>query len=153
MQPIHLAIGLGEGLITGAVLVFIAEARPELLWGCGEDTKKEGRLSYKSTLVVLGVTAVVIGGLLSLLASSYPDGLEWSMERIAGTTELEAQGGIYSLAEGIQSATSLLPDYAWKNSESVTGTMFSGVLGGVVVACLCVAVCCLLKFFRKKMKG
>ena len=31
MQPIHLAIGLVEGLITAAVLVFIYEARPEIL--------------------------------------------------------------------------------------------------------------------------
>ena len=31
MQPIHLAIGLGEGLITAAVLLFVFEARPSLL--------------------------------------------------------------------------------------------------------------------------
>ena len=31
MQPIHLAIGLVEGLITSAVLVFVYEARPELV--------------------------------------------------------------------------------------------------------------------------
>lgn len=31
MQPIHLAIGLIEGLITAAVLLFLYEARPELL--------------------------------------------------------------------------------------------------------------------------
>ena len=32
MQPIHLAIGLVEGLITAAVLVFVYEARPEILY-------------------------------------------------------------------------------------------------------------------------
>ena len=31
MQPIHLAIGLVEGLITAAVLLFVYEARPEML--------------------------------------------------------------------------------------------------------------------------
>ena len=31
MQPIHLAIGLIEGLITAAVLLFVYESRPELL--------------------------------------------------------------------------------------------------------------------------
>ena len=31
MQPIHLAIGLVEGLITAAVLLFIYETRPELI--------------------------------------------------------------------------------------------------------------------------
>ena len=32
MQPIHLAIGAVEGCITAAVLVFLYEARPSLLW-------------------------------------------------------------------------------------------------------------------------
>ena len=31
MQPIHLAIGLIEGVVTAAVLVFVYESRPELL--------------------------------------------------------------------------------------------------------------------------
>lgn len=31
MQPIHLAIGLVEGLVTSAVLLFVYEARPELM--------------------------------------------------------------------------------------------------------------------------
>ena len=40
MQPIHLAIGLVEGLITAAVLCFVYEARPELLWGTDEGVEK-----------------------------------------------------------------------------------------------------------------
>ena len=36
MQPIHLAIGLIEGLITAAVLLFLYEARPELLRAVGD---------------------------------------------------------------------------------------------------------------------
>ena len=35
MQPIHLAIGLVEGLITAAVLLFVYDARPKLLRECG----------------------------------------------------------------------------------------------------------------------
>lgn len=154
MQPIHLAIGCVEGLITAVVLVFIYEVRPELLWNYRKTAPKESRLSYKQVVAVFAVTALVIGGLLSLLASAYPDGLEWSMERVAGTTELEAEGGIYALTEKIQALTSLFPDYAWKNSESVTGTSFSGVLGGIVVIAVCVGICYILKCFRKKaVKG
>lgn len=149
MQPIHLLIGLVEGVITAAVLVFIYEVRPELLWNYNGEEKRS-RLSYKGTITVLAVTAVIIGGFLSLAASSNPDGLEWSMERVAGMAELKAEGSIYSMAEGIQSFTSLLPDYAWKNSESVTGTMFSGIFGGVVVIALCVGLCYLFRFFRNK---
>ena len=38
MQPIHLAIGLVEGIITACVLCFVYEARPDILWGVGRDT-------------------------------------------------------------------------------------------------------------------
>jgi cobalt/nickel transport system permease protein len=31
MQPIHLAIGIVEGLVTAAVVVFVWEAKPEIL--------------------------------------------------------------------------------------------------------------------------
>jgi cobalt/nickel transport system permease protein len=152
MQPIHLAIGLVEGLITAAVLAFLYEVRPELLW-CGErKQEKENRLSYRGTIGVLAVTAVVIGGLLSLAASTKPDGLEWSMERVAGTTELEAGGGVYTLAEKIQSVTSLLPDYTWKKGEAVSGTMFSGIVGGFLVLTVCVGGCYLLKYLQRRKR-
>ncbi|MDE5864800.1 MAG: energy-coupling factor ABC transporter permease [Lachnospiraceae bacterium] len=150
MQPIHLAIGCVEGAITAAVLVFIYEVRPELLWNYQGSNEKEGRLSHKQTIAVLAAATVVIGGLVSLMASAYPDGLEWSMERVAGTTELEAEGGIYALTENIQSLTALLPDYGWKNSESVTGTIFSGIFGGIVVIAVCVVICYIFKYFRKR---
>ena len=84
MQPIHLAIGLVEGLITAAVLVFIYEARPEILYGYEQDDEKAaGRMSRKGTVTALAVLALVIGGVVSLFASGYPDGLEWSMEKVA----------------------------------------------------------------------
>lgn len=150
MQPIHLAIGLVEGLITAAVLCFIHEARPELLWGINKDDAKEGKLSLKTTIIVLLVTALVIGGGLSLLASSYPDGLEWSMERIAGTTELESSGAVYDTTDSIISTTALLPDYAFKDSESAVGTSFSGIVGALIVLGLCIGTCYLFKFFKKK---
>lgn len=150
MQPIHLAIGLVEGLITAAVLVFLYETRPELLWNDQGNVEEKSRLSYKNVIVVLVVTTIIIGGLFSLFASSNPDGLEWSMERVAGTAELEAEGGVYALADNIQSATSLLPDYTWRKGESASGTMFSGIIGGIVVVIFCVAGCYILRFLRRK---
>lgn len=151
MQPIHLAIGTVEGLITAAVLCFVHEARPELLWGVGEmDTAKEGRLTFRNTIIVLGVGAALIGGVLSLFASAFPDGLEWSMEQVAGTTELEAAGGVYDALAKVQETTALLPDYAFRGSESAAGTSFSGIVGALVVVGICVGGCYLFKFFRKK---
>lgn len=109
-------------------------------------------MSYKGTVAVLLAATIVIGGLVSLVASSNPDGLEWSMEQVAGTAELEAEGRVYEAAGQVQEATAVLPDYGWKNSDSVTGTSFSGLLGGGVVIALCVAGCYLLKLFRGREK-
>ena len=153
MQPIHLAIGLVEGLITAAVLTFVHEARPELLFCSLEARQTEGRFSFRKTLGILAVAAALIGGLLSLMASSNPDGLEWSIERLTGSTELHAAGEIYQAAGSVQEFTSLLPNYALKGSESSLGTMLSGIVGGLVVALVCVGACYLFKFFRKKKKA
>ena len=148
MQPIHLAIGAVEGLITAAVLSFVYSARPELLY-CSDAAANENRLSVGKTLAIIGVCAALIGGCLSLYASSYPDGLEWSLERVTGSTELEAEGSIYEAAGSVQETTSLLPDYAFKDSESAVGTSFSGIVGGAVVALVCIGGCTAFKFYKK----
>ena len=154
MQPIHLAIGLVEGLITASVLCFVYEARPELLWK-GKDIlpEKEGKVSYKNTVIILAAAASVIGGLFSLAASSHPDGLEWSIEKIAGSTELAASGTAYEVAEKIQEITALFPDYSFKNSESILGTSFSGIFGGIAVIVLCIVSCYLFNFFKGKSEN
>ncbi len=148
MQPIHLAIGLVEGLITAAVLCFVYEVRPELLWGVEAEG---GRWTLRKTLSVFGALALLLGGALSLFASGYPDGLEWSMERVAGTAELEAAGSVYERAAAIQGAASLLPDYAFQHSDSMAGTSLSGIAGAVIVLLLCAGCCYLFKFFKKNI--
>lgn len=148
MQPIHLAIGAVEGLITAAVLSFVYSSRPELLY-CSDTSGEGSKLSVGRTLAILGVCAVLIGGGLSLFASSYPDGLEWSIERITGSTELEADGSIYEAAGSVQETTSLLPDYAFPDSESAVGTSFSGIVGGAIVALVCIGGCTAFKFYKK----
>ena len=49
MQPIHLAIGLVEGLITASVLIFVYEARPTLLW-TGDTASEQEKMSTKKLL-------------------------------------------------------------------------------------------------------
>ena len=158
MQPIHLAIGLIEGLITSAVLVFVYEARPELLMDV--NGKEEGRCSLKTTIVILAVVVAIVGGGLSLFASSNPDGLEWSM---FGNTESgysenmgldeESYGvssGAAEVAGSIQEKTAFLPDYAFADSDSAAGTSVSGLLGSAIVAGAAVLVCMAGGFFRKR---
>ena len=152
MQPIHLAIGLIEGLITAAVLCFVYEARPELLWCVrGTSKKKEGRLAFKKVMVILSVVTVLIAGGLSLLASEYPDGLEWSIEKITKSTEIEGSGTVYESLGKVQETIAILPDYTFKDSDSAIGTSFSGIIGGFTVAIVCIGGCYLFKFFRRKV--
>ena len=161
MQPIHLAIGLVEGLITAAVLSFVFETRPELL----RDVKDaEGGLKSKwslgSVVAVLAAVTLVVGGGLSLLASADPDGLEWALfgneeEGYAANMGLDEENfgvasDIADKAGSIQEATSFLPDYAFPDSESPAGTTVSGIVGSAIVAGVAVLICLAGGFFRKK---
>ena len=151
MQPIHLAIGLVEGLITAAVLIFVYESRPEMLYQI--KTEQTDKMSFKKTLVVLSVAVVVIAGGVSLFASSHPDGLEWSIERITGSTEIDAADqSIYDTSSSVQESTAILPDYAFKGSDSVLGTSVSGVVGAAVVLVLCGGVCAIITHNNKRKK-
>lgn len=161
MQPIHLAIGLVEGLITAAVLLFVYEARPELLRDANGETG--GRFSLKTTLILLAALAVVVGGGLSLLASSNPDGLEWSLFGNADSGYSENMGldeenfGVASnaadTAASVQDKTAILPDYAFEDSDSPAGTSVSGVVGAAIVAGVAVLICLVGGFFRKKKQS
>ncbi len=158
MQPIHLAIGLVEGLITSAVLVFVYEARPEILWtGQKQIVIQEkapdgrSRLSFGRTLAVLAAAAVVIAGVVSQFASSFPDGLEWSIERLTGSTELDGLGGIWSRAAGqIQELTAILPDYGFSGSDAALGVSVSGLVGAAAVILLCFLFGKLIRTGREK---
>jgi len=48
-------------------------------------------ISIRKVFVGLMVVALLTGGVLSWLASANPDGLEWSIEKVIGRTELAEQ--------------------------------------------------------------
>ena len=163
MQPIHLAIGLVEGLITAAVLIFVYETRPELIMDADtSDAAVRSKCSLRTTLVILAVVVAMVGGGLSLLASGNPDGLEWSMFGNAESGYSENMGldeeayGVQSAAAdtaaSIQEKTAFLPDYAFAGSDSAAGTSVSGLLGSAIVAALAAGICAAGGFFRKKQK-
>lgn len=146
MQGIHLAIGAIEGAIIASVLLFIYKARPQLLDNA--DEAKTAKLSFAKTLAALGTMTFFAAGLLSLYASKNPDGLEWSLDKIAGTAELENNGTVHALAAKLQEYTALLPDYAFKGTESALGTIVSGLVGSALVLLLGLGCCYAFKFFK-----
>ena len=162
MQPIHLAIGLIEGLITSAVLLFVYESRPEMLQCVEPEDGTRSKRSLKSVVAILAAAALVVGGGLSLLASSNPDGLEWALFGNAENGYAENMGldeydfGIASpaadIAGSIQEKTSFLPDYAFQNSDAAVGTTVSGIVGSVIVAGAAVLICMAGGFFRKRKR-
>ena len=163
MLPIHLAIGLVEGLITAAVLTYVYETRPELVRDVDlSEAAVSGRSSRPlgTVIITLAVFALIVGGVFSHFASSNPDGLEWALfgnEEGGYSSNMgldEENFGVSSAASqtasDIQEKTSFLPDYSFAGSENPMGTTVSGITGSVMVAAAALGICMAGRFFRKK---
>jgi len=154
MQPIHFAIGIGEGLVTAAVVTFIWKAQPELLERTANG-EAIGSISVKKVLIGILIASVLIGGFVSWFASSDPDGLEWAMERTAGTDELEVSNRIHEVLANIQNKTTFLPDYNFETETedgpgSNAGTSVSGIVGSALTLGLTAFIGMLIGFIKKK---
>lgn len=161
MLPIHLAIGLIEGCITAAILLFVYSARGELIKDVDQETK--GHFSLKQTIATLAVVTLFIGGGLSLYASSNPDGLEWALfgnaeegyqENMGLNEEEYGLASDFSIhAEQLQESTSFLPDYSFKDNDSALGTTVSGIVGAVIVAIFTFLLTNITGIFRNKKEA
>jgi cobalt/nickel transport system permease protein len=134
MLPIHLAIGIAEGLITAAVLLAVQRARPELL--AAAQARPAGR-RLGPVVVGIGVAAALAGG-LSWLASADPDGLEWSVARVASAEPAPPLGGVHELLARVQRTTALLGGRGTRGAApspagARAGNTTSGLLGGVLI--------------------
>lgn len=160
MQPVHLAIGVVEGLVTAAVVVFVWKNRPEVLEAAGGQTRLSG-VPMRRILVSLGVVALVLGAGVSWFASTLPDGLEWSIARLTGSENLEPpEGDLRGTLAEIQEKTSFLPDYGLRSEAPAEpngnasgdswpaadpGTSLAGVVGGLLTVLIAVLVGWLLR--------
>jgi cobalt/nickel transport system permease protein len=122
MLPIHLAIGIVEGIVTAAVVLFVSQARPEIL-DLAAATRRAQRWAFGNVMAVLLAVALATGGILSWFASGDPDGLEWSLARATGQEELAGpEAGLHAALAGMQEKTALLPDYDLPAGESAAAT-------------------------------
>ncbi|PKM51132.1 MAG: cobalamin biosynthesis protein CbiM [Firmicutes bacterium HGW-Firmicutes-7] len=151
MQPIHLAIGIIEGLVVASVVDFIWNTKSEIIENTAIN-KPIGVIGFKKILIILIIITALTGGILSRFASSNPDGLEWSMFKVSGQEELEANGPLYETLSTLQTKTAFLPDYAFKNTEVDKSTSFAGLVGGFLTLLLVLSMGFILKRFKKRKK-
>ncbi|MBP3454752.1 MAG: energy-coupling factor ABC transporter permease [Alistipes sp.] len=125
MLPIHLAIGIGEGLATSAVVVTLHRYDPSLLVDGRSAARTDGRHWRRGVAAVLAVTLVMAAS-FSWLASSKPDGLEWSVAKVNSGEEVTPADGepIYDVVSGVQRSTAVMPEY----DTSLAGLVGCGVI-------------------------
>jgi len=155
MQPIHLVIGIIEGLITAAVLCFVYKTRPEVLEFAPGEISEDKKYSTRKTVIVIAISAIIAGGIFSVFASANPDGLEWAIEKITGG-ELEANDPATEKTEEIRDAFVLMPDYEYKSAGeggSATGTSAAGIAGAAMTFALAGAVGTLITVVKKRRKS
>ena len=157
MLPIHLIIGLIEGIITAAILCFIYRTRKEIIETANAGAQMSG-ISIKGVVILIVITAILLGGVVSLFTSEKPDGLEWSIERtteqvLGEETEIEAEGGIYDITADIQGSTAFLPDYEFANDpENPLGTSLSGILGVAITFVLAASTGSVISVIKKQRR-
>ena len=106
MQPIHLAIGVIEGVVTAGIVVFVARTRPETLEGV--HAKGAGT---RAMLLGFFILAILCGGLFSWFASTRPDGLEWAITKVSGREAMPSrEEGVHGRLAGIQRVTARMQD-------------------------------------------
>jgi cobalt/nickel transport system permease protein len=169
MQPIHLAIGIVEGVVTASVVAFVAAVRPEIIAG----RAVPGALAsvpLRNIFVGFLAAALLTGGILSRFASDKPDGLEWAIAGVTGAEEVAgAENGLHGLLAALQDKIALLPDYSLPEGGKATdewaglghpaiatevspalGTSVAGGLGAAISLFLAFGIGFLLKRVRSQ---
>ena len=137
-------------LATAAVVIFISKAQPSLLRPADLETGTAKKASW-TVLGIFAVAALLCGAALSWFASTYPDGLEWSVAGVTGSEEarLAEPSPLHQSLETVQAATAIMPDYAFpagdgantaetESASSIVNpeTSMAGVLGSAIIAAL-----------------
>ena len=165
MQPIHLLIGIVEGVVTYGIVKYVTMSKPEILeHSLGNYSGKVDGTFIKKIVIGFLILTIITGGILSWFASSNPDGLEWSIEKVYGKPELpEKEHTLTNILKSVQEKISIFPDYTFKKDESKDaeageekypnidlGTTLSGVFGAFIVLSLTFLTGFILKTIKKK---
>ncbi|MCK5519791.1 MAG: energy-coupling factor ABC transporter permease [Candidatus Marinimicrobia bacterium] len=149
MLPIHLFIGIGEGLISISVMEFIASNAPALIIKTTNGSNNQGLKENQKSGIPKAARAMLIltlfiAAFLSWFASSHPDGLEWSIEKSSLTLNENSNQNtghqeitFADKSVDFQEKFAPLPDYAIKEGNNAltekAGTSLSGIMGSLLV--------------------
>jgi cobalt/nickel transport system permease protein len=130
MVSVHMVIGLGEALITVAVVSAVLAARPDLVRTYevpagaaqgGEAGRSPSKLRFWSFVAGAFVVAAALAVFVSPFASAAPDGLE-SVAIAEGAEDAAAETPVWQLSP--------LPDYQLPGIESEgLSTALAGLIG------------------------
>jgi cobalt/nickel transport system permease protein len=121
MQPVHLAIGIVEGLVTAAVVLFVHKARPDIMHSPLE-AGPAGNRPLRNVALAFLAAAMVTGGIVSRFASTNPDGLEWAIAKVTGRERLKApEQGLQAALNALQVTFALQPDHSFGKPAQAGG--------------------------------
>jgi cobalt/nickel transport system permease protein len=137
MVGLHLLVAAGEAIITFLVVGYLAKVRPQSLGPIAERLAPAGAgLGPRAVTASLFVAALLLGGVVSLLASSAPDALEsvTSPEGEPGQSLVDESTHDETIARTSQwqEKSAPLPDYQFGGAGEYLGTTISGVVGTLV---------------------
>jgi cobalt/nickel transport system permease protein len=138
----HLAIGIGEAIITAVVLGAIIATRPDvvyiarpLLVGQNPASQEPARPRSSRSIVGIGLAvSLIVGGGVSLLASANPDGLEYAAESLG------------FLDSATESAATMSPfaEYAFLGDGGL-GSSLAGLVGVLLTLAVTFAIAMVLR--------
>ncbi len=160
MVALHLAIGLGEGLITFAVLAYFRRVRPGSVSAAASGG---GAGRPRRALAVLVVAALLLAGVVTWFASPHPDALEWASKGtvkepskiIVGADDLQARWAPMSDYTKRPAPLGQLPaDEAKARTQAAYPNVDGwGSLAGVVGTGLTLGIVYFLAMMLKKRNG
>lgn len=136
MLPIHFAIGAVEGVATAMTVIYVYIKMPEVMSDSNSEERQSG---MRRAVAVFALFALITGGFFAWFASSSPDGLEWSLEGVTGTSELVSPVSfLHNLSSSVQERSAPFPEYNFKSDASYEniGITVSGIVGSIATLTL-----------------
>jgi len=140
MTGLHLLVALGEAIITFLIIGYLCKVRPQVLGTVADKlSAAKAGLSSKVVFGSMMVVALLLGGLVSMFASEFPDALESITSHEDATGQVlvnENPDPLMVKTSEWQERIALLPDYEWTSFSGVIGTLVTLVIIWVIARIL-----------------